>query len=115
MSDKYILKGHLAVEEPDLLKWANWFEGGARIVRQEDVGPYWVSTVFLGLDHSFGRGRPLLFETMIFRGPASSREDVWMERCGTWEEAEAQHLVGVAEAKRLMEAGPNGAGTEGNA
>jgi hypothetical protein len=26
----------------------------------------WVSTVWLGLDHSFGFGPPLIFETMVF-------------------------------------------------
>ena len=28
-----------------------------------------VSTVWLGLDHGFGRGAPLIYETMIFGGP----------------------------------------------
>jgi hypothetical protein len=26
----------------------------------------WVSTVFLGIDHGFGEGPPLIFETMVF-------------------------------------------------
>jgi hypothetical protein len=30
------------------------------------VGQYNISTVWLGLDHSFGHGPPLIFETMIF-------------------------------------------------
>lgn len=39
-----------------------------RVVKQEVVlfGRV-VSTVFLGIDHSFGFGPPLLFETMVFR------------------------------------------------
>jgi hypothetical protein len=37
-----------------------------RIIKQEYVGDYWVSTVWLGLDHSFGHGPPLIFETMVF-------------------------------------------------
>lgn len=46
------------------------FEDGSRIVEQTKVGDYLVSTVFLGLDHSFGFSRPLYFETMIFmNGP----------------------------------------------
>lgn len=36
-------------------------EDGAEDVR--------VSTVLLGLDHSWGKGPPLIFETMIFGGP----------------------------------------------
>jgi hypothetical protein len=34
----------------------------------EDTLPngYWVSTVWIGLDHSFGGSKPLIFETMVF-------------------------------------------------
>lgn len=42
---------------------------------QETVGDYWVSTVFLGLDHSFGQGLPTLWETMIFIAEESDRTD----------------------------------------
>jgi hypothetical protein len=37
-------------------------------VAADEVGRYWVSTVWLGLDHGFGfgRGAPVIFETMIF-------------------------------------------------
>jgi hypothetical protein len=39
-------------------------------VAETTVGPYWVSTVWLGLDHGFGTGsRPVIFETMVFAGP----------------------------------------------
>ena len=30
------------------------------------MGPVEVSTIFLGMDHSFGSGDPVLWETMIF-------------------------------------------------
>ena len=36
-------------------------------VGSDDIGPYWVSTVWLGMDHNFfGHGPPLIFETMVF-------------------------------------------------
>ena len=36
-------------------------------VAEDTIGPYWVSTVWLGLDHGFMRGGPpLIFETMVF-------------------------------------------------
>jgi hypothetical protein len=38
-------------------RWAFSFENGRRIVAQETVGGIWVSTVFLGLDHSLRRQR----------------------------------------------------------
>lgn len=55
----------------------------------------WISTVWLGLDHSFGRftnqrENPLIFETMVF--PSKEKlldEDV--ERYSTLEEAKAGH------------------------
>lgn len=47
-----------------------------------------VSTVFLGLDHSFNGGQPILFETMIFGGD----EDGYQDRYYTWDEAVIGHL-----------------------
>jgi hypothetical protein len=47
-----------------------------------------ISTVFLGLDHSFGEGKPLLFETMVFGG----KFDQETNRYSTWDEAEAGHI-----------------------
>ena len=46
-----------------------------------------VSTVFLGLDHSWGGYRPLLFETMIFGG----EYDMYLERYTTYSEAVDGH------------------------
>jgi hypothetical protein len=92
----YILDGHKAVEEPDVIKWAKWFEKGNRTVNKttadvsldgEKVGQVRISTVFLGIDHSFDGGEPLLFETMVFGG----KLDQEMDRCETWEAAEKMH------------------------
>lgn len=61
--------------------WGEWFEdhdqrhvdtttipAKSRLLWWLGLRPdYWVSTIFLGLDHSFGPGPPLLFETMVFR------------------------------------------------
>ena len=38
------------------------------VSRTELPGDVQISTVFLGLDHGWGRGDPVLFETMIFGG-----------------------------------------------
>jgi hypothetical protein len=54
-----------------------------------------VSTVFLCLDHGFGDGPPVLFETMIFGGP----NDQYQERYFTWEQAEKGHAVALEIAK----------------
>lgn len=52
-----------------------------------------VSTIFLGLDYSFGDGPPLLFETMSF---TSDHSDDVQERCSTYAEAVAMHARIVA-------------------
>ena len=87
----YVLAGHTPVLEVDLLKWGAWFETTDRTVAKTDVGASVVSTVFLGLDHQWGTGAPLLFESMIFTGGEGG--DSW--RCSTWGEAEAQHEAAV--------------------
>ncbi len=53
----------------------------------------YVSTVFLGIDHSFGRGPPILFETMIF-GNAKFEDHQW--RYCTCEEAQVGHKKIIA-------------------
>ena len=52
-----------------------------------------VSTVFLGLDHSWGEGPMLLFETMTFK----NRHGTMQDRYSTWDEAVAGHERVVAE------------------
>ena len=95
MSDKYVLVGQTPVPVDDLLKWAVQFEVMDRRVaftRVFDLVD--VSTVFLGLDHSFHGGRPLLFESMAFWADEHGAE---MARCSTWLEAELQHAEMVRE------------------
>lgn len=92
MNDRYVLDGHNAVPEPDLIKWAMQFEKADRHVAKTETPKGNVSTVFLGLDHSFGSGPPLLFETMVFDGKLDGEQD----RYSTWDEAIAGH-------KRMVE------------
>lgn len=69
MNDRYILDAEgNPIPEPDLLKWAQWYEKSHnRHVAEDWVGNLRVSTIFLGLDHSFFAGaKPVLWETMIF-------------------------------------------------
>jgi hypothetical protein len=91
----YILIGQSVVLEPDLLTWCEWFETADRIVFQTEIPGGIVSTVFLGLDHQWGKGPPLLFETMVFRDGEAG--DCY--RCSTWLEAEAQHAEVLQKVK----------------
>jgi len=59
-----------------------------KIVAQEHVGNKWVSTVFLGLDHSYGSEGPIVFETMVFENDQS--KDCF--RYSTWDEAVEGHI-----------------------
>ncbi len=84
------------VLEPDITKWAQWFEKAERHVADEKIGESRISTVFLGLDHSFGSGPPVLWETMVFGG----KLDQDQARCsGSREQAEAMHAKMVARVK----------------
>lgn len=95
----WILKDGNPVEEPDLIKWAEWFESATnRVVKQEHVGNTLISTVFLGLDHNFGEGAPILWETMTFNDNRSEQD---CDRCsGNWEQAEAMHEAMVERVKK---------------
>lgn len=55
------------------------------------IGSIWISTVWLGLDHGYDGGAPLIFETMQFDGDASGD----CERYSTLEEAQAGHEAWV--------------------
>ena len=77
------------------MEWAKFFENDEdrRVDRTEFPDGTSVSTVFLALDHQFGDGPPLLFETMIFKG--KSGESDYCERCSTWDEAVEMHKRAV--------------------
>ncbi|MBA7593202.1 hypothetical protein ES703_00120 [subsurface metagenome] len=88
MTMKYILEGKSPKPVDDILEWGKWFEtADRRVARTKMWLDVEVSTVFLGLDHSFDRGAPILFETMIFGG----KHHQYQERYYTWEEAEVGH------------------------
>lgn len=97
----YILDGTVPVPEPDLFVWARWFETADRHVAETWVTlEVRVSTVFLGLDHQWGDGPPLLWETMIFGGARDC--ETW--RWSSWHAAEQGHEAAVAMARAALEA-----------
>lgn len=105
MTMQYILDGHKPVVCEDPETWAEWFVGNAdaRKVNRTEIGPYLVSTVFLGLDHGVCGGNPILFETMVFRnGETSDTSESYMERCSTWEQAEEQHQRAISIYSRKL-------------
>jgi hypothetical protein len=76
-----------------------------RRVAADTIGPYWVSTVWLGIDHGLrlpGWGELAIFETMVFKGEES---DLDCRRYATEEDALVGHAEVVNEVSLLYEAG----------
>ena len=91
----YILVDSNVIPVP-LPEWIFWFETADRTIAKTQVGESMVSTVFLGIDHSFGfRGTPILFETLVFGGLLDDE----MERYATLKEARLGHEQMIARVR----------------
>ena len=66
-----------------------------RFVARHEHDGHTYSTVFLALDHNFGGGKPILYETLVF--PEGSLSEVWGTRYHTREEALAGHFAKLRE------------------
>lgn len=95
MGQYYILEGKTAVSCRDVRAWGKWYGNADRKVAHDTIDGVRISTIFLGIDHSFGDGKPLLFETMVFGGELDQEQD----RCSTWDQAEAMHRIMVDRVK----------------
>ena len=90
MTQWYKLKGkdYVPATEDDFEEIFD--EDTRRVARTEIPNGGLVSTVFLGLDHNWGEGEPLVFETMFFPNELSGFvEDC--QRYSTWDEALEGH------------------------
>ena len=87
------------VLEPDVVKWAKWYEIANRHVGNTVIGGIKISTVFLGLDHNFGgSGPPVLWESMIFGG----ENDDYQERYTSYKRAVNGHKLAVDMVKKEL-------------
>lgn len=77
-------------------EWDHRHDRAYSHVARDTVGRYMISTVWLGLDHGWGRGPPLIFETMVFEN-GSGIDTV---RYTTLEQAEWGHAASVAKYER---------------
>jgi hypothetical protein len=90
MSRWYILDNNNNPIAKPTLEAAKWLEEGTnrRTVKRDEIGDILVSTVFLGLDHSWTPGgKPVLWETMIFGG----EHDQYQERYTSHKDALEGH------------------------
>lgn len=98
MSRWYVLDENLDPVETDVLTAGRWIEdnhnNSKRVVAftevERDVS---LSTVFLGLNHSWIPGKVLLYESLWFGGPLDGE----MRRYATREEAQKGHEEMLAE------------------
>lgn len=96
----YILDGRIPVPEPDMEKFGRWMWCDAaityRCVNRTNVKKDIVSTVFIGSNHNFEEGPPILFETKVFGGALHDET----KRYATWKEAELGHINMVKRVSR---------------
>ena len=83
----YKLLDKKIVTTDSIVDWDSWFETANRHIGDTTIKDQRISTVFLGIDHNYGTGKPILFETMIFGGD----NDMYCKRYHTYEEAEKGH------------------------
>src|SRR3954469_8347570 len=95
--------------EIDMMTWGQLHNDPVyKRVAEAHVGPLWVSTVWLGLDHGFGGGPPVIFETMVFKveGAETDWDEEVCERYCTEEEALAGHQRIVDSLQYVIEEVP---------
>ena len=70
-----------------------------RIIKQEYIGDYFISTVFLTCDHNFDPtdDTPIMFETMVFDGCEDNNNwsEIYCERYATYDEAVRGHEIAM--------------------
>lgn len=94
MADKYYLNEDKTYRPAKLMEWEEQFETMDRDVQKDKIEGHRVSTVWLGLDHNYYGGKPMLFETMIFADEERGRV-IYCYRYSTWQEAEEGHKVAI--------------------
>jgi len=85
----YILDKDNKPIRSNIISYSKWESKnpGIKGVKQDYIGDIYISTVFLGLDHSYDGGKPLLWETMVFNG----EDDMYQERYTCYEDAVEGH------------------------
>lgn len=83
--------------------------GAPRVIAQGNLGKYFISTVFLSVNHApfFGpqKEKPKIFETMVFLDD----NEIYMKRYSTYEEAVKGHQTAIDFVKKTPTC-PNYAG-----
>ena len=78
------------------------FDWETRFDLKTQVGDYTVSTVDLGIDRSFGFGKPLYYETMIFSDSVENPFEYYQDGYTTEEEARKGHEEAIEFVKDFL-------------
>ena len=88
----YILKRGEPIKAKSSKHYHYWSSNSKyKCVKQEHIDDIFISTVFLGLDHSLGSNIPVLWETMIFGG----EHDQYQERYTSYKDAFEGHQLAL--------------------
>lgn len=94
----YILKGHEVAVTDEISEWGRCMDSVERFVGDTQNEYFRVSTAFLGVNHQYGKGPPILFETMVFIKPPymdivpqDESLDGITNRYSSWDDAAAGH------------------------
>jgi hypothetical protein len=98
MSNWYILDNNNNPIAKPTLEAVKWLEDNnhRRVVKQEHIGDIFISTVFLGLDHSWNSDIPVLWKTMIFEG----EHDQYQKRYTSHKDALEGHKIALELVKK---------------
>lgn len=67
-----------------------WAKNNREVTSTHLLNGYWVSTIFIGIDHAWGNGPPMIFESMVFTSDKDMRS-VDMMRYSTEVDARIGH------------------------
>ena len=101
----YILDEHKNVIPASYVEWIENRDKN-KIIKQEEIDGYFISTVFLGIDHAIHLLNkiepPLVFETMVFdkdKDAYGHGYGLYTDRYSTYQEAEIGHKKAVSWVK----------------
>jgi hypothetical protein len=111
MLEKYKPKFYYksGIEFNETYVWGRLMEDRSySIIKQEDIRQFFISTVWLGMDHGWMNEKPLIFETMIFTPDDKDNKFVdYQTRYATEEEAIEGHIRAVNLVKEWILENPS--------
>ena len=98
LDDHTVYKAKNNREGIAILKITEYEKDYSRKLARFELDEYWISTIFLTLDHAMPGEDPILFETMAFKDSFNDDDresDLFFARYHTYEEAMKGHQVAI--------------------